>query len=211
MQALSKLSLNYLEEWCLAMLKWHVRSLKVIARQTIVIIIVVFHCRVWSHWCGVHNQWPCFQPNQQVCIGELYHCWRWCAGVWWALHCRVWFWPWDYKWRVECRKGRTQHRRHPDQRWWLWVVPKRVGAIVLVCIYTIIQIRYCLLSILFPLQLFWSTSMKIATLLLKVMAKSVSPYALMDSSLFLCGLLLKSVKGQLLVGCACHWVCNCYI
>ena len=50
--------------------------------------------------------------------------------------------------------------------------------------------------------------MRIATLLLKVMAKSVSPFALMDSSLFLCGLLLKSVKGQLLVSCACHWVCN---
>ena len=125
------------------------KVLKVIARQTTVIVIVVFHCRVWSHWCGVHNQWPYFHPNQQVCIGELYHCWWWCAGVWWASHCRVWFWPWDYKWRVECRKGRTQHRRHPDRRWWLWVVPKRVGAIVLVCIYTIIQIRYCLLFILF--------------------------------------------------------------
>ena len=46
--------------------------------------------------------------------------------------------------------------------------------------------------------------MKIATLLLKVMAKSVSPYALTDSSLSLCGLLLKSAMGQLLVGCACH-------
>ena len=46
--------------------------------------------------------------------------------------------------------------------------------------------------------------MKIVTLLLKVMAKSVSPYALMDSSLFLCGLLLKSAMGQLLVGCASH-------
>ena len=32
------------------------------------------------------------------------------------------------------------------------------------------------------------------------MAKSVSPYALKESSLFLCGLLLKSVMGQLLVG-----------
>ena len=42
--------------------------------------------------------------------------------------------------------------------------------------------------------------MKIVTLLLKVKVKSVSPYALMDSSLFLCGLLLKSVMGQLLVG-----------
>ena len=38
-------------------------------------------------------------------------------------------------------------------------------------------------------------------MLLKVMAKSVSPYALTESSLFLCGLLLKSVMGQLLVGC----------
>ena len=46
--------------------------------------------------------------------------------------------------------------------------------------------------------------MKIATLLLKVPAKSVSPYALMDSILFLCGLLLKSLMGQLLVGCAKH-------
>ena len=50
--------------------------------------------------------------------------------------------------------------------------------------------------------------MRIVTLLLKVIAKSVSPYALMDSSSFLCGLLLKSAMGQLLVGCACHWVCN---
>ena len=60
------------------------------------------------------------------------------------------------------------------------------------------------MSILFPLQLLRWTLMKIATLLLKVMAKSVSPYALMDSSLFLCGLLLKSAMGQLLVGCASH-------
>ena len=43
--------------------------------------------------------------------------------------------------------------------------------------------------------------MRIVTLLLKMKAKSVSLYALMDSSLFLCGQLLKSVKGQLLVGC----------
>ena len=43
--------------------------------------------------------------------------------------------------------------------------------------------------------------MRIVTLLLKVMAKSVSPYASMESSLFLCGLLLKSVMGQLQVGC----------
>ena len=46
--------------------------------------------------------------------------------------------------------------------------------------------------------------MKIATLLLNVMAKSVSPYPLMDSIFFLCGLLLRSVMGQLLVGCAKH-------
>ena len=46
--------------------------------------------------------------------------------------------------------------------------------------------------------------MRIATLLLKVMAKSVSLYALMDSSLFLCGLLLRSLMGQLLVGCTKH-------
>ena len=50
--------------------------------------------------------------------------------------------------------------------------------------------------------------MKIVTLSLKVKAKSVSPYALKESSLFLCGLLLKSVKGQLQVGCASH---NAYI
>ena len=42
--------------------------------------------------------------------------------------------------------------------------------------------------------------MKIVTLLLKTTAKSVSPYALMDSSLFLCGLSLKSAMGQLKVG-----------
>ena len=42
----------------------------------------------------------------------------------------------------------------------------------------------------------------IVTLLLKVMAKSVSPYALMESSLFLCGLLSQSVMGQLKVGIA---------
>ena len=46
--------------------------------------------------------------------------------------------------------------------------------------------------------------MKTATLLLKVPAKSASPYALMDSILFLCGLLLQSLMGQLLVGCAKH-------
>ena len=44
--------------------------------------------------------------------------------------------------------------------------------------------------------------MRLVTLLLKVMAKSVSPFALTDSSLFLCGLLFKSVMGQLLVGYA---------
>ena len=42
--------------------------------------------------------------------------------------------------------------------------------------------------------------MKIATLLLKVMAKSVCHCASMDSSLFLCGLLLKSLMEQLQVG-----------
>ena len=46
--------------------------------------------------------------------------------------------------------------------------------------------------------------MKIATLLLKVPAKSVCHYTSMDSILFLCGLLLKSWMGQLLVGCAKH-------
>ena len=50
--------------------------------------------------------------------------------------------------------------------------------------------------------------MKIATQLLKLIAKSVSPYELMDGSLFLCGLLLKSAMGQLLVGCASHNACN---
>ena len=46
--------------------------------------------------------------------------------------------------------------------------------------------------------------MKIATLLLKVPAKSVCHYASTDSSSFLCGLLLKSVMGQLQVGSAKH-------
>ena len=46
--------------------------------------------------------------------------------------------------------------------------------------------------------------MKLVTLLLKVMAKSVCPYVSKGSSLFLCGLLLKSLKGQLRVGCAKH-------
>ena len=46
--------------------------------------------------------------------------------------------------------------------------------------------------------------MKIATPLLKVPAKSVCHCASMDSILFLCGLLLKSWMGQLLVGCAKH-------
>ena len=46
--------------------------------------------------------------------------------------------------------------------------------------------------------------MKIATPLLKVPAKSVCHCASMDSILFLCGLLLKSWMGQLLVGCASH-------
>ena len=63
-------------------------------------------------------------------------------------------------------------------------------------------------AISLPLQLLRWTSMRIVTLLLKVIAKSVSLYALMESSLFLCGLLLKSVMGQLRVGCACHSVCT---
>ena len=48
--------------------------------------------------------------------------------------------------------------------------------------------------------------MKIVTLLLKVSAKSVSPYALMESSLFLCGLSLKSVMGQRQVGCVRKYI-----
>jgi len=46
MQALSELSFD---KWCLAMLKCHVRSWKVIAQQTTFTIIIVIHCRVWSH------------------------------------------------------------------------------------------------------------------------------------------------------------------
>ena len=46
--------------------------------------------------------------------------------------------------------------------------------------------------------------MKIATLLLKVLPKSVYCYSSMDSILFLCGLLLKSKMGQLRVGSAKH-------
>ena len=42
--------------------------------------------------------------------------------------------------------------------------------------------------------------MRIVTLLLKVKDKSASPYELTDSSFTLCGPLLKSVMGQLLVG-----------
>ena len=41
--------------------------------------------------------------------------------------------------------------------------------------------------------------MKIITLLVKVKAKSVSPYALLDSSSFLCMLSLKSLMEQLQV------------
>ena len=44
--------------------------------------------------------------------------------------------------------------------------------------------------------------MKTVTLLLKVTAKSVSPYALMDSSMFRCGLSLQLMMGQQQVGCA---------
>ena len=51
---------------------------------------------------------------------------------------------------------------------------------------------------------------------MKVMVKSVSLYALMDSSFILCGLLLKSVTGQLQVGCqkclqADVYLRSCYI
>ena len=43
--------------------------------------------------------------------------------------------------------------------------------------------------------------MKLITLLLKMMAKPVSPYASLDSSMFQCGLLLTSMMAQLQVGC----------
>ena len=46
--------------------------------------------------------------------------------------------------------------------------------------------------------------MKIATLLLKVLVASVCHYASMGSSSCLCGLLLKSLMGQLRVGSAKH-------
>ena len=68
-------------------------------------------------------------------------------------------------------------------------------------------------SISLPLQLLRWPSMKIVTLLLKVKAKSVSLYELTDSSLFLCGLLLKSVMEQLLVGCGNDIslsICTCH-
>ena len=57
--------------------------------------------------------------------------------------------------------------------------------------------------------------MRITTLLLKVLSTSVCLYTLMGSSFFLCGLLLKSLMGQLLVGCASHnaynIICICLI
>ena len=56
--------------------------------------------------------------------------------------------------------------------------------------------------------------MRITTLLLKVLPTSVCLYTSMGSSFFLCGLLLKSLMGQLLVGCASHKayiICICLI
>ena len=52
--------------------------------------------------------------------------------------------------------------------------------------------------------------MKLVTLLLKVMAKSVPPYTSMDSSIFRCGLLLKSMMAQLQVGSVNVYVTNIY-
>ena len=52
--------------------------------------------------------------------------------------------------------------------------------------------------------------MKTVTLLLKVTAKSVSPYSLMDSSMFQCGLSLKSMMAQLQVGCVHSYVTHIY-
>ena len=50
--------------------------------------------------------------------------------------------------------------------------------------------------------------MRLDSLLMKMMAKSMSLYALMESSFFLCGLLLKSAMGQLqvciILGCGMH-------
>lgn len=50
--------------------------------------------------------------------------------------------------------------------------------------------------------------MQIDTLLMKMMAKSMSLYALMGNSFFLCGLLLKSAMEQLqvcrILGCGMH-------
>ena len=43
--------------------------------------------------------------------------------------------------------------------------------------------------------------MNLVTLLLKVTVKSVSLYASLDSSMFQCGSLLKSMISQLQVGC----------
>ena len=52
--------------------------------------------------------------------------------------------------------------------------------------------------------------MKTVTLLLKVMAKSVSPYTSLDSSLFQCGVSLKSMMAQLQVGCVHTYVTHIY-
>ena len=52
--------------------------------------------------------------------------------------------------------------------------------------------------------------MKLITLLLKMVAKPVSPYASMDSSMFRCGLLLTSMMAQLQVGCVNMYVTNVY-
>ena len=53
--------------------------------------------------------------------------------------------------------------------------------------------------------------MRVVTLLLKVMPKSVSLFALMESSFILSGLSLKSEMGQLQVGCRNAKVTNIYI
>ena len=56
------------------------------------------------------------------------------------------------------------------------------------CIYFQIK-KY--LSMLNYFQLLWGNLMRTVTLLLKVLDKSVSLYALMESSFILCGQLLK--------------------
>ena len=52
--------------------------------------------------------------------------------------------------------------------------------------------------------------MKTVTLLLKVMEMSVSLCASLDSSMFQCGLLLKSMMAQLQVGCVHTYVTHIY-